>query len=133
MVHLLTLLCISHSLMGVAYCQQLPEHPRIFVRSSDIEAIREKQDSPPFNQLWQEIKQDNGTLSLAVRYLLDKDESTGREAITKGLDLVNSAKDARSLYNPLLIGACVYDWCYPLLSTSEKQQFIEEFIRIAKL
>ncbi|MEM9829698.1 MAG: hypothetical protein AAF944_03630 [Bacteroidota bacterium] len=133
MVRSLTLLCISLFLMDTAHCQQIPEHPRVFVQSADIEAIQEKRDLPPFNQLWQEIKQNNGALSLAMRYLLDEDESAGRQAIDQGLSLLKAGKDARPLYNPLLIGACVYDWCYPLLLASQKQQFIEEFIRIAKL
>jgi hypothetical protein len=30
-------------------------------------------------------------------------------------------------------GACVYDWCYPLLDASERQAFITEFERIAAL
>ncbi len=111
----------------------VPVHPRIFVQQADIALIKEKLNVPPFNTLWQEIRQDGGALSLAVEYLLEKDETVGREAIRKGLTLLKAGKDARPLYNPLLIGACVYDWCHPLLSQPQKQQFINEFVRIAKL
>ncbi|WKN41965.1 hypothetical protein [Tunicatimonas pelagia] len=128
---LLYALLLANTIYGS--CSTVPPHPRIFVQPADVALLKEKRNVPPFNRLWQEVKQDDGALSLAVQYLLEQDEAVGRTAIDAGLALLKAGKDARSLYNPLLIGACVYDWCYPLLSQSQKQQFIKEFIRIAKL
>ncbi len=134
MVFRFSLLCLLLLLANIAYgSDKVPVHPRVFVQQSDIALIKEKISVPPFNTLWQEVKQDDEALSLAVEYLLEKDETVGHEAVKKGLILLKAGNDARPLYNPLLIGACVYDWCYPLLSQSQKQQFIDEFVRIAKL
>ena len=135
MVFRITLLHICLLLASTVHCnsKSVPPHPRLFVQQADLATIKSKLNQQPFNTLWQDIEQHNGALALAFRYLLEENRITGEEAINKGLTLLKEGKDARGLYNPLFIGACVYDWCYPLLSRSQKREFIKEFIRIAKL
>jgi hypothetical protein len=69
----------------------------------------------------------------AVKYLVHKNETTGRAIITSALALVkNTNGSARVNGRMMVTGAVVYDWLYPLLTDLEKDEFKTEFIRLAK-
>lgn len=74
---------------------------------------------------------------LALDYLTQRNTESGREAVVTVLDsLKRTAFGVRGDLSRangvmLFVGALVYDWCYDLLTASEKKCFVEEFRRIA--
>ena len=106
-------------------------HPRVYVRPADIRAIRARLDMPGFEEDWFAIRKDRRPLSKAFVYLMTGDRGTGRAAIVGGLSALKQCTDARTPDNAMHWGACVYDWCYDLLSSQEKTQFIKQFQRVA--
>jgi len=75
----------------------------------------------------------------AMQYLVTKDKLLGRNAITSILDTLNNSSwpevhdIARAAGRMMVSGAIVYDWCYDLLDEKEKEQFIDAFVRLAKM
>lgn len=110
-----------------------PKHPYVYVTDDDLPLIRKKLSYEPFKSSWKQIRQDTNTLSLAFRYLINQKTDDGNSAIQKSLTQLRATKDIRPFYNALMIGACVYDWCYPLLDEAQKRAFMHEFVRIASL
>ncbi len=108
-----------------------PHHPRVYVRPTDIHAIRKKLDIPEFEEDWAVVKRDRRPLSKAFVYLMTGDQKVGRTAIRDGLSALERCNDARTPDNAMHWGACVYDWCYPLLSSDNKHNFIRQFQRVA--
>lgn len=108
-----------------------PNHPRVYVRAADLPSIIAKLQMPEFSEDWSVIRKDRRPLSRAFVYLMTGDRKTGRTAITESLSALKKCTDARTPDNAMHWGACVYDWCHNLISSSEKQEFINEFIRIA--
>jgi len=106
-------------------------HPRVYVRPADIPAIRAKLEMPEFKKDWAAVRRDRRPLSKAFIYLMTGNQKVGRMAIESGLSTLKRCTDARTPDNAMHWGACVYDWCYPLLSTGQKREFIREFQRIA--
>jgi hypothetical protein len=108
-------------------------HPRVYVTSADLSSIERKLSVEPFKTSWDIIQKDTNTLSLAFKYLIQQNLADGELAITKSLEQLRKTDDIRSFHNAMMVGACVYDWCYPLLDVDQKQAFIDEFTRIAAL
>ncbi|TNJ46037.1 DUF4962 domain-containing protein [Tamlana fucoidanivorans] len=76
----------------------------------------------------------------ALRYLISDKESIGRLAIKnilKNLKKSNWPEEgndlSRGIGRRMVSGAIVYDWCYDLLTKSEKEAFIKEFLRLAEM
>lgn len=75
----------------------------------------------------------------ALEYLITKDKKIGRRAVLTALDTMrkSSFPDIKrisiAIGRMMITGAIVYDWCYPLLTTDEKKEFITEFLRMAPL
>ena len=85
---------------------------------------------------------DNGThnfsgqvlsniMALALDYQLTKNEISGYQAILaaknylKTIDVQSFKPDPeRTMGNIMYVMACVYDWCYPLLSAQDKTQIV---------
>ena len=140
-------------------------HPRLYVRSSDLPALKERLKTPQAQQtlsLMKELSKDRtpaeeaavtnrgfryyyemrGVTSRvqlqALDYLLEGDKRLARKAITAMLDTLQRASFgtrsdlSRASGAMLITGAMVYDWCYDLMKSSEKQAYIKEFIRLAK-
>ena len=140
-------------------------HPRLYVRSSDLPALKERLKTPQAQQtlsLMKELSKDRtpaeeaavtnrgfryyyemrGVTSRvqlqALDYLLEGDKRLARRAITAMLDTLQRASFgtrsdlSRASGAMLITGAMVYDWCYDLMKSSEKQAYIKEFIRLAK-
>jgi heparin/heparan-sulfate lyase len=106
-------------------------HPRVFVTSEDLPELREKRNHPEFQAQWFRIKNDDQPICQALVYLVEGNEDKGRAAIEGAYTaLKKTTSNGLRLMNEVFLGACVYDWCYPLLTTTQKQDFIEEFARI---
>ena len=106
-------------------------HPRVYVRPADIPSIRAKLDIPEFKEDWAAVRRDRSPLSKAFVYLMTGDQKVGRMAIADGLSALKKCTDARTPDNAMHWGACVYDWCYDLLSSQERTEFIKQFQRVA--
>ena len=73
----------------------------------------------------------------ALNYLVYGDEPAARRAISGMLDSLrhtcfgtqNDLSRASGIM--LMVGAVVYDWCYDRFTPQERQQYIDEFVRIA--
>lgn len=72
-----------------------------------------------------------------VRYLAYGDKKAARHAITEILDTLRKAafpthNDLSRANGALMFtAALVYDWCYPMLEETEKQEYVKELIRCA--
>ena len=108
-----------------------PDHPRVYVRPADLPSIREKLAMPEFTEDWTMIRSNHRPLSKAFVYLMTGDENTGRTAVAESLSELKQCTDARTPNNAMHWGACVYDWCYDLVTSRQRQEFIREFVRIA--
>lgn len=120
-------------------------HPRVYIRAEELSAIRAKVEMPEYAESWKAVqkhalpgaKSEAGPLCNAFIYLIKGDKEEGRRAVTGALQALkestNPKNAARTLVSPLHWGACVYDWCYDLLTPEEKKQFVFEFQRIAAL
>lgn len=124
----------------------IPEgHPRVYVRPADMPAVRAKLDMPEFAKSWNVVQKgavkgytgEAGPMCGAFLYLVKGDREQGLRAVEGALADLQGSLDAtnaaRTLVSPMHYGACVYDWCYDLLSESQKRAFIKEFERIAAM
>jgi len=110
----------------------VPEgHPRVYVRPANLPAVRAKLKSPEFAEAWRRVRDSDRPLCKAFVYLVTRDEKAGREAVAQGLKNLSSGSDGRPMYNHMHFGACVYDWCYDLLSDGQKRAYIKQFKRFA--
>jgi hypothetical protein len=130
------------------------EHPRLFLRKQHLSTIRKNALHPRLKPIWEryvqaaEMAEIPSTLEEAkvmflgnaLLYLFEGKEVNGRKAIYSALDVLKRTEFplkkqdiSRDIGNLMLMGAIVYDWCYPLLNPSEKAQFIAHFERMAAL
>jgi heparin/heparan-sulfate lyase len=112
-------------------------HPRLFITPSDISILQTKKDDPGFRKIWNDIVSlaDSHFLSAALIYLVNSDVEKGNWAVNQALTALQNkpgTDDAISKSSNIMNrAACVYDWCYDLLSTTQKNNFISEFERLA--
>ena len=142
---------------------QVPaEHPRLLLRSSDMEMIRNNMESTEavnalkeHNKLLEDVFDgkftDNGTdkanydgkklatiESKAFDYLFNQHTENGRKAIDAILNVFNTVNFSglsdisRALGHVIFTASEVYDWCYPLLTSDEKNTIINQCIQLAK-
>lgn len=134
------LLPVTSSLAAGVVKKPPPGHPRVYVRPNDLPAIRAKLSLPAFRNTWEKIKalskrppEKGGPFCSAFIYLMTGDKQEGRRGITGMLSILKKTEDARTFKMPMHAAACTYDWCYPLLTADEKNQYVKEFQRIARL
>ncbi len=118
-------------------------HPRVYVRPDDLPAIRARLADPAFAADWRIVREQadsappgqmsGGALCNALLYLVEGNSTRGRKAIDQTLPVLAACDEARVFHQPFHWGACVYDWCYDLLTVDEKRAFIREFKRIANI
>ena len=121
----------------------VPGHPRLLVNETLIADLRARASAN--DPLYAEIEALAGSggdltqlRALAMNYLLSQDEAIGRSVIGLALERMSSyvlrgpaGIESRNAGALIYSGALVYDWCYDLLSASEKEQFIRQFVRIS--
>ena len=108
-----------------------PGHPRVYVRPSDLPAIREKVESSEFQKSWELVRKSDSPFCRAFVYLVTGDEEAARQAIDRCLETFDKHGDnpdrvGRHFLNLIHLGACVYDWCYGVLTEDEKSEFIRQ-------
>lgn len=75
----------------------------------------------------------------ALSYLLEGDETAGRRAITSMLDTLKRAHFGtqgdmtRPCGEMMFIGGLVFDWCHPLLTKSEKEEYVKQIVRCGEM
>lgn len=129
---------LTPTLAGDVEIPKVPSgHPRVYVRPSHLPEIRRKVENDEFKDEWEAIKREAGrtrSYSILCRgfaCLVTQDRDMGRSAIDLALEIIKKSDDARVFRAPMHQCACVYDWCYDLLTDDEKSEFIREFERIA--
>lgn len=108
-------------------------HPRVYILPSDIPNLKKKINEPEFFKIKNTVYSSSQSTLQAFRYLLDGKKSDGLEAITSALSSLtnmNAKTDGRKVWNLVFQAACVYDWCYDLLTADQKTQFQKQFSRI---
>ena len=118
-------------------------HPRVFLRAEDIDDLRQRVEDPVLGPVWEHLQslaprsvQHRITVD-AVRYLLEPDSALGRRTIETALDTLQRCgfgeimDVSRDIGRLMVAGAIVYDWCYELLTPGEKEEFVNQFIRLA--
>ncbi len=122
------------------------EHPRLFLRQRDIQDLRRRTTHPRLKPVWDRLQQAGksdrqlGLEADAVRYLLSGDKALARRTAAAGLKLLQEAQfdlKAQDVSRPMgrlmVTGAIVYDWCYDGLNAAQKEAFVQEFLRLARL
>jgi heparin/heparan-sulfate lyase len=121
------------------------EHPRLYLQSRDLGDLQRRINHPALKPDWDYMRRhaaDNVQTRLeveAIEYLLDHNAERGKRTVAAALEALENAhypkekQDiSRAIGRMMVTGAIVYDWCYPLLTASQKQQFIEQEVRLAK-
>ncbi len=101
-------------------------HPRLWLEADRLRRLR--RDVERESERWRQLRllDQQGApfpeeaLLRALLYQVAGDEQAGRKAIAWGLAQANSSGGLRDPAK-LRLGAVVFDWCYPLLSQSERE------------
>lgn len=73
----------------------------------------------------------------ALNYLVNGNKKDGRRAVEEILDTLRRTNFghendlSRASGSMMMVGAIVYDWCYDLMTSGERKEYVKEFIRIA--
>ena len=121
-----------------------PEHPRVYLRASQAAQLEARMKDPVLQPIIDKLRSSASKTSQlkiewdALQYLVSRDRILGRATIDSGLALLKRTilperQDAARVTGRMMVtGAIVYDWIYTLLTPEEKNEFIAEFIRLAK-
>ncbi len=124
------------------------EHPRLYLRSADLPAIRAKlrraelpNTDPAYSTAleyaWSIVRNNNGNSKIinAFLYLVNGEQARGATAIAAALGELQAAisGDNQPGRDAMWQGAIVYDWCYhhPDMTAQTKTDFVTEFVRLA--
>ncbi|NQX58652.1 heparin/heparin-sulfate lyase HepB [Paenibacillus qinlingensis] len=138
------------------------EHPRLFVRSSDIPTIKANLTKGELVKVWSRV---NTTAAMnvtgllnppasgqsnyddsqrkvieanALLYLLDGNQAAGQKAISIMNNYINTAMipivgdSTRAMGQVIITAAMVYDWCYPIMTNEQRLNFRLNMDRIAR-
>ena len=136
------------------------EHPRVFVRSEEIPALKAKMQTEDGKSIIKKLQKasiprtpeedaaekDRGfryyakmrgitskVQLQALEYLVNKDASQARSAITSMLDTLKRTNFgtkndlSRASGSMLMVGGMIYDWCYDQFTPQEREEYIKEF------
>ncbi|MFK7693794.1 heparin/heparin-sulfate lyase HepB [Paenibacillus sp. HJGM_3] len=109
-------------------------HPRLFVRTAaDIAELKAKTTAAIMQPAWNAVMSSSALSAAnldvikakALRYLFGDGAAYGQQAIQLFDSYVKSFNNAgaREIGHMLVAGAIVYDWCYPLLSETNKTEW----------
>lgn len=120
-------------------------HPRLFVTKDFIPVLKKRLEvSKELKNLYQGIRDAGYPEGNALIYLLESDEiglselaqKAGRRAIDMALAQLRTMKKSQNQAQARVSGAIltkaalVYDWCYTLLYTAEKAEFVSLFNKL---
>lgn len=138
----------------------LPPHPRVLVRGQDLPALRENFFHKDFDEIRKSFEKEkqyktegispdgfaNEQIrqkieSLAYSYLLhpDSEKAAASEAIRLSKAYLQSINNTEGYhqnaqaYFAVFTTALVYDWCYSLLSASDKSVLLDQMLRVSCL
>lgn len=134
-------------------------HPRLLLRPADIPAMKARLDAPQMAAVKARLGEQadattDGRLpdgkpdrakrrayeAKALLCLVNGDEDAGRQAVQMALDYLTSLSStykeeglfiSRDMNRSIFGAAMVYDWCYPLLTTEQRGELIEQIKRVA--
>lgn len=136
----------SWHLLGDSISVPVPpkEHPRLYLMSRDIDDLKRRLSHPALKPVWEDLLEEakkNIQISIetdAIRYLVTQDKKVGKRVAEEALKALKNAEFdpkqqdvTRPIGRMMVTGAIAYDWCYPLLTTHQKKEFIEQFLRLA--
>jgi len=119
------------------------EHPRLYLRAEHAtqlpQRLKDPALQPAVERLQAQAKRSpqSKVESDAIQYLVTHDATLGQAAIEATLPLLQKCELAdrldacRETGRMMVTGAIVYDWCYSLLTSEQKQAFIKELVRLA--
>jgi heparin/heparan-sulfate lyase len=120
------------------------EHPRLYLRAEHVAQLPQRLKNPVLRPAVERLQSQAKKSAQskvewdALQYLATRDAKLGRGTIEAVLPLLQKCvladrQDAcRETGRMMVTGAIVYDWCYSLLTSEEKQAFIKELVRLAK-
>jgi len=122
------------------------EHPRLYLRARDLDDLRKRIEDPGSSRFGTTcsgarppIRRSASKWTLCAIFL-NRDPDLGQRTIAAALGILESAtydktvQDiSRAIGRMMVTGAIVYDWCYPLLTGEQKQRFLAQEVRLAKL
>ncbi|MBD3393869.1 MAG: hypothetical protein GF418_17190 [Chitinivibrionales bacterium] len=127
-------LCIAALLASAATIPSVPSgHPRVFINPQELPGLKQRVQNSAFSETWQEVRGSSKPLCKAFVAMVQDDQTLAQEAAAAALTALKACNDARTPYNAMHVGACVYDWCYDALTSQQKQEYIAEFERVAGL
>jgi len=133
-------------------------HPRLLITPAFLPTLKERIASDELcREAWKTVCDgaaniDKATLSAdkqysqhtlnaitaqAMRYVVDGDAFMGNNAITQMIDYFNRVQFpgrhdvTRDYGGTIFVASLVYDWCYPLLSDTQKQELIDHIKALA--
>ena len=119
------------------------EHPRLYLRAEHVtqlpQRLKDPALQPAVERLQAQAKRSpqSKVESDAIQYLVTHDATLGQATIEATLPLLQKCELAdrldacRETGRMMVTGAIVYDWCYSLLTSEQKQAFIKELVRLA--
>lgn len=141
----------------------LPQHPRLMVRNDEIEKLKVRFNHNDFEELRKSFNKQisyntDGVIktdkpnekvrqkmeALALSYLLNNNVNDGKSAIKIAINYLSSYSDNRKevqkdyhynlqTYEAVFGAAMVYDWCYNLLSDTDKSDLIKYMKKVCML
>ena len=135
-------------------------HPRLWIHAKDVDKVRSKLDDPEHIYYWEKVRNaalrkfkitfvpgaemtgntdlENAAYYKAFYYMMTEDRRIGREAVDlvynylQQVEFGNALDVARKIGSVLHTAACVYDWCYDLISAEEKSVMRQNMLRLAR-
>lgn len=136
------------------------EHPRLWVTKDSLAKVRANLTHPENRPYWESVSAqaakpfefhptgdaevpfntplEHAAMAKAFFYLMQGDQKIGREAADLMLaylprvEFGNLLDITRQIGAAIYTGACVYDWCYDLLSPAERDTLRHHFLRLAE-
>jgi hypothetical protein len=120
-----------------------PEHPRLYLRGAQVRELAARLEDPVLQPALARLRKSAGSSPArrvewqALQYLIHPDSAQGRAIISETLALLKASElpdrqDACRVTGRMMVtGAIVYDWLYPLITASERPEFVREFVRLA--
>ena len=122
-----------------------PGHPRVYLRPTDLPALRAKSKDRSAHHLWQSVtNRASDPVVLAFTGLLEQDPSKCAKAVDAMGEIIKktvSAKDpakeetvaGRTFLSVQHQGAVVLDWCYDTMDNATKMSFVDGLKKVANI